>query len=201
MNEGKINAVKTEVKETVNKINKEKVSKVKKETKKTVNKIKEKVVGEKLERRLLVVDTDKKPVKSKSVKKKKLVNNIYVGKRKRAIARVSLTQGDKKITINNKSIEEFPKVAQLKISEPLIIAEEDNYNIKVNVKGGGVMGQAEAIAQGIAKALVKLKGESLKKKLIAYDRNLLIQDIRRTEPHKPSCSKRGPRAHKQRSKR
>ncbi len=196
MNEEKINAVK----KTVTKINKEKTGKI--ETKKTVNKInKEKVVGEKLERRALVVDTDKKPVRTKVTKKKKLVNNIYVGKRKRAIARVILTQGDKKITINNKSIEEFPKVAQLKISEPLIIAEEDNYNIKVNVSGGGVMGQAEAIAQGIAKALVKLKGESLKKKLIAYDRNLLIQDIRRTEPHKPSCSKRGPRAHKQRSKR
>ncbi len=180
----------------------EKAGGSKKETKETLNKInKEKAVSEKMERRALIVDSDKKPVKSKAVKKKKLVSNIYIGKRKRAIARVSLTQGDKKIIINHRPIEEFPKVAQLKISEPLFIAEEDNYNIKINVKGGGVMGQAEAIAQGIAKALVKLKGESLKKKLIAYDRNLLIQDIRRTEPHKPSCSKRGPRAHKQRSKR
>ncbi len=193
----KTSVVEKEIEKQIDKINESE-----KEIKEVVDKLsKGRVVSEKIERRALVVDTDKKPVKSRTVKKKKLVNSIYVGKRKRAIARVSLTQGDKKITINNKSIEEFPKVAQLKISEPLFIAEEDNYNIKVNVKGGGVMGQAEAIAQGIAKALVKLKGESLKKKLIAYDRNLLIQDIRRTEPHKPSRSKKGPRRHKQRSKR
>lgn len=63
------------------------------------------------------------------------------------------------------------------------------------------MGQAEAVAQGIAKGLVDIKGEEMKKKFLKYDRTLLIPDTRRTEPHKPSRSKKGPRRHKQRSKR
>jgi small subunit ribosomal protein S9 len=126
---------------------------------------------------------------------------IYTGKRKRVIARVRIKKGEKKIIINNKTIDEFPEVVRLKILEPLIIAGDDNFDIKVNVRGGGFMGQAEAIAQGIAKGLIDIKGEALKKKFLEYDRTLLIPDIRRTEPHKPSRSKKGPRRHKQRSKR
>lgn len=129
------------------------------------------------------------------------MSEIFVGKRKRAVARVRLEKGGKKIFINNKSLENFPKIMQLKILEPLLIAEDENFIINTNVKGGGIMGQAEAVAQGVAKGLVSLKGEELKKKFLDYDRNLLIPDVRRTEPHKPSRSKKGPRRHKQRSKR
>ena len=129
------------------------------------------------------------------------MDKIYTGKRKKAIARIRIESGKKEIKINNKNLETLPKIAQLKILEPLRIAEDENFVVKVNVKGGGIMGQAEAIAQAIAKALVDLKGEELRNKIINYDRNLLIQDIRRTEPHKPSRSKKGPRRHKQRSKR
>jgi len=126
---------------------------------------------------------------------------IYTGKRKRAVARVKIEKGENKIIINNRSLDEFPEVARLKILEPLIIANDFNFSIKANVKGGGFMGQAEAVAQAIAKGLVDIKGEELKKKFLKYDRALLIPDIRRTEPHKPSRSKKGPRRHKQRSKR
>ncbi len=129
------------------------------------------------------------------------MSEIFVGKRKRAIARIRLEKGDKKILINNKSLENFPKIVQLKILEPLLITEDENFVINANVRGGGIMGQAEAVAQGIAKGLVSLKGDKLKEKFLDYDRNLLIQDVRRTEPHKPSRSKKGPRRHKQRSKR
>jgi len=126
---------------------------------------------------------------------------VYTGKRKRAIARVRIKKGEGKIIINNKTLNEFPKLARLKILEPLTIIGDYNFDIKVNVRGGGIMGQAEAIAQGIAKGLVDIKGEDIKRKFLEYDRTLVIPDIRRTEPHKPSRSKKGPRRHKQRSKR
>ena len=129
------------------------------------------------------------------------MSEIFVGKRKRAVARVRLEKGDKKILINNKDIEDFPKIVQLKITEPLLIVEDEKFIINANVRGGGIMGQAEAVAQGIAKGLVSLKGDKLKEKFLDYDRSLLIPDVRRTEPHKPSRSKKGPRRHKQRSKR
>jgi small subunit ribosomal protein S9 len=129
------------------------------------------------------------------------MSKIYLGKRKRAIARIRMLSGKKNIIINNRILDDFPEIVQLKIKEPLIIAEDENFDIKANVKGGGIMGQAEAVAQAIARGLIDIKGEELKKKILEYDRNLLIQDVRRTEPHKPSRSKKGPRRHKQRSKR
>jgi small subunit ribosomal protein S9 len=88
------------------------------------------------------------------------------------------------------------------ISEPLILAGDLSKQIDINisVKSGGVMGQAEATRQAIAKALVEFN-KDLKKKFLDYDRSLLITDVRRNEPHKPSRSKSGPRKHKQRSKR
>ena len=129
------------------------------------------------------------------------MGKIFVGRRKRAVARVRVEKGERNIIVNHTPIENFPKIAQLKILEPLLIAEDENFMISAKVRGGGIMGQAEAIAQGIAKGLVSFKGEELKKKFLDYDRNLLIPDVRRTEPHKPSRSKKGPRRHKQRSKR
>jgi len=129
------------------------------------------------------------------------MGKIFVGRRKRAVARVRVEKGERNIIVNHTPIENFPKIAQLKILEPLLIAGNENFKIDANVRGGGIIGQAEAIAQGIAKGLVSLEGEELKRKFLNYDRNLLIPDVRRTEPHKPSRSKKGPRRHKQRSKR
>jgi len=83
------------------------------------------------------------------------------------------------------------------------VLSEDTYkklDISVNVKGGGMFGQAEAIRQAIAKMLVQYN-KKLKQVFLDYDRTLLVADVRRTEPHKPSRSKKGPRRHKQRSKR
>ncbi|MEM0473237.1 MAG: 30S ribosomal protein S9, partial [Candidatus Aenigmatarchaeota archaeon] len=60
----------------------------------------------------------------------------------------------------------------------------------------------DAIRQAIAKGLVEItKNHELKKRLIDYDRNLIVYDYRRTEPHKPSRSRQNARRHKQRSKR
>jgi len=80
------------------------------------------------------------------------------GRRKTAIARVYLTGGSGKITINGKKYDEyFPaKLRQFVIEQPLDVTESmGKYDIMVNVKGGGLTGQAEAIRLGISRALVK----------------------------------------------
>jgi small subunit ribosomal protein S9 len=76
-------------------------------------------------------------------------------------------------------------------------------DIDVSVRGGGICGQATAIREAIAKALVEYD-KTLKEKFLDYDKTLLVADFRRTEPHHGSgrgASKRGSRRHKQRSKR
>jgi len=134
-------------------------------------------------------------------KKKKMVN--VSGKRKEAVARASVKPGTGVIRINGKLLSTIqPDMARLMITEPLLLADKASkqYDFKINVKGGGVMGQASAVRQVIAKGLVEYD-KSLKQKFLDYDRSLLVADSRRTEPHKPSRSKSGPRRHKQRSKR
>jgi len=137
------------------------------------------------------------------VKKKKVV--FVTGKRRLAVARAKATEGKGRIKINSKPLDVWgTDTLRLWIKEPLILAGDlgKKFDFSVNVKGGGIVGQAEAIRQAIAKALVELtKSEELKNKFIEYDRNLLVYDPRRNEPHKPSRSKAGPRRHKQRSKR
>ncbi len=133
--------------------------------------------------------------------KKKI--NHESGQRKRAVARVTAVPGTGKVIINNTPLENYqPELSRLMVMEPLIIAEDaaKKFDFKVNVKGGGITGQAGAVRQAIAK-IFATNNKILKKKFLEYDRSLLIADIRRTEPHKPSRSKAGPRRHKQRSKR
>ncbi|MBN2095629.1 MAG: 30S ribosomal protein S9 [Candidatus Aenigmarchaeota archaeon] len=130
-----------------------------------------------------------------------MASEIFVGKRRLAVSRVKLTPGNKRIVLNDKLLEAYPKTIQLKIQEPLIVIGEDGFDIRINAAGGGIISQAEAAAQGIARAIVSLKGDEAKKAFLDYDRALLVQDPRRAEPHKPSRSKKGARRHKQRSKR
>lgn len=140
------------------------------------------------------------------VKKDKAV--LEVGKRRLAVARALVKAGTGKIFINSKPLELWgTDVLRMWIREPLILAGDavKNVDIEVNVKGGGIVGQAEAIRQAIAKGLVSyFKDKKLKAKYMQYDRNLLVYDPRRNEPHHSSgkgASKRGSRRHKQRSKR
>jgi len=96
------------------------------------------------------------------------------------------------------------EMLRLWIKEPLILAGNlsEGVDIVVNMNGGGMTAQAEAARISIARGLVgHYKDKQLKEKFINYDRNLLVFDSRRTEPHKPSRSKKGARRHKQRSKR
>ena len=139
---------------------------------------------------------------------KKVKEILEVGKRRLAVARAVVKAGSGKIYINSKPLELWgTDILRLWIREPLILAGDaaKNVDVVVNVKGGGIVGQAEAIRQAIAKGLVKfLKDRKLREVYMKYDRNLLVYDPRRNEPHHSSgkgASKRGSRRHRQRSKR
>lgn len=85
-----------------------------------------------------------------------------IGRRKAAVARIYLKQGSGNITVNGKDYKEyFPQVHMHRnISEPFAtVSVEGSYDVKVNVKGGGFKGQAEATRMGISRALVKLNEE------------------------------------------
>ncbi len=139
----------------------------------------------------------------KDAKKEKGDMVITTGKRKRAIARATVKPGSGNIKINSIPLDIFPnEIFRLRVKEPLILSGDKwkSFDIEVNVQGGGPMGQADAARQSIAKGLMEFAPE-LREKFIAYDRNLIAYDPRRTEPHKPPRSSQGPRRHKQRSKR
>lgn len=80
----------------------------------------------------------------------------YVGRRKTAVARVSLRPGTGKITVNNREMQEYFPRPELRaaIMQPLLITERATQtDVNVNVYGGGVTGQAEAVALGIARSI------------------------------------------------
>jgi small subunit ribosomal protein S9 len=145
----------------------------------------------------MTVKSENKPEKEKIV--------LATGKRRTAVARARIKAGLGHVTINDVPLDIWqPEYARVKIREPLIIADElsQKVDIKVNSSHGGIVSQADAIRQAIAKGMVEFfNDEKLKKIYLDYDRNLLVYDPRRTEPHKPSRSRKGARRHKQRSKR
>jgi small subunit ribosomal protein S9 len=119
---------------------------------------------------------------------------ITSGKRKTAIARATLTEGDGKITINHKNYEHFHEFDVLRMKEPLKIAEKIIGNLKFNasisVHGGGEKSQIEAARLALARAIVKFTNSAeLEKEYLEYDRNLLVADVRRKEANKPGDSK------------
>ena len=121
------------------------------------------------------------------------------GKRKRAIARATLSSGKGRIRVNGIDLQNFSnQLMRLRISEPLILAGNviNNLDIDILVRGGGVNGQADACRLAIARALVQHQN-GLKKVFMDYDRLLLVADKRRNETSKPNDSK--PRAKRQKS--
>ena len=114
---------------------------------------------------------------------------ISSGKRKTAIARAIIRPGKGRVFINNIPLEIYPvEMAKWKILEPLLLAGDDIRNsvdIHVNVRGGGVMAQADAARIAIARGLVELtKNEELKKLFLEYDKTMLSGDPRQAEPKK-----------------
>ena len=85
-----------------------------------------------------------------------------IGRRKAAIARVYMSEGKGQITINNRDFKEyFPdKLLHYVVEQPLNLLDlRENYDIKVNLDGGGMTGQAEALRLGISRALIKINPE------------------------------------------
>ncbi len=109
------------------------------------------------------------------------------GKRKTAVARATLEEGEGRVRINEFAIDTYePEMYRMKMKEPLILAEDiaEEVDIKVNVSGGGVNSQAEAARLAIARCLVEYE-PSLEAKFEEYDRHLLVADVRQKEPSKP----------------
>jgi small subunit ribosomal protein S9 len=129
----------------------------------------------------------------------KVINSS--GKRKTAIARATIKDGKGRIKINNVPLEILePELARLKMMEPLELAGDRvvKVDIDVNVNGGGVMGQATATRTAIARGLVDyFEDEELRIKFKAFDRSLLVNDPRRSEPKHPLG--RGARKKRQKS--
>jgi small subunit ribosomal protein S9 len=132
-------------------------------------------------------------------------NRIVVsGKRKSAVARPIIKKGSGKITFNRKPYKTLNFFDRLKIEEPLKIAEsvlgKINFDVAINVRGGGTKGQIDAARLSLARAILKFSGnEDLEKAFLEYDRNLLVADVRRKEAYKPGDSKA--RSKRQSSKR
>lgn len=108
-----------------------------------------------------------------------------LGRRKAAIARVYLRAGSGKITINDKEIESyFPNpLLQFVVRQPLAkLGVEGQYDIKINLKGGGYTGQSEAARLGIARALVKINPED---KAALKAEGFMTRDPRAVERKKP----------------
>ncbi|MFB6292581.1 MAG: 30S ribosomal protein S9 [Candidatus Nanohaloarchaea archaeon] len=124
------------------------------------------------------------------------------GKRKTAKARATVDGGDGTIRINSRPLHVFDEMFRNRLREPLTIAGEvvEELDITVNTEGGGKQGQAEAARMAVARALVDhTEDEDLRREFLDYDRNMLVEDPRRTETRKPSQSSKGARHKQQKS--
>jgi small subunit ribosomal protein S9 len=93
-----------------------------------------------------------------ATKKKAAVTYIGTGRRKQSTARVFMTPGTGTITVNGKTLEEYLPQATLRmiVNSPLVTTEtQGQFDIKINVVGGGYAGQAGAMRHGIARALIE----------------------------------------------
>ncbi len=112
-----------------------------------------------------------------------------IGRRKSAVARVYLTEGTGKITINKEDIKKYFPSAILRyvVKQPLQLLDvAEKYDIKANLDGGGYTGQSQALRLAIARALVKINAED-KKNL--KDNGFLTRDSRAVERKKPGQPK------------
>ena len=119
---------------------------------------------------------------------------VVSGKRKTAVAKAKLSDGEGKVFYNGLIYTELGLFHKLALSEPLRIYEKElgelKYDIEIKTMGGGREGQIQAARLAIAKALLKAtESEVLKKAFIAYDRNIIVADVRRKETRKPGDSK------------
>ena len=107
-----------------------------------------------------------------------------IGRRKTAVARVYVSKGKGNITVNDKDFKSYftTGTLQYKVNQPLALTENlGNFDIKVNVHGGGVTGQAEAIRLALSRAMCELNEEN---RIILKPEGLLTRDPRMVERKK-----------------
>jgi len=116
-----------------------------------------------------------------------------IGRRKEAVARIYLSEGNGKITINKRELDQYFPAATLQyiVKQPLnVLGVAENYDIKINLCGGGFKGQAEAVRLAISRALVKINEES---KPALKAEGFMTRDSRvveRKKPGRPKARKR-----------
>ncbi len=107
-----------------------------------------------------------------------------IGRRKTAVARVYVSEGNGTVTVNKKDLNTYFPTAtlQYKVLQPLNMTENtSNYDVKVNVYGGGITGQAEAVRMAIARAMCEIDIEN---RAILKPEGLLTRDPRMVERKK-----------------
>ena len=112
-----------------------------------------------------------------------------IGRRKSAVARVYVSEGTGKITINKRDITEFfpSAILQYVVKQPLAeLGAVEKYDIKANLDGGGFTGQSQALRLAIARALVTINAEDKK---ALKDKGFLTRDSRAVERKKPGQPK------------
>jgi small subunit ribosomal protein S9 len=117
----------------------------------------------------------------------KIINTS--GKRKTAIARATLKSGKGRIRINSVPLELCNNdLVRMKISEPLNLVPNavNGVDVTIDVHGGGIMGQAEAIRTALARGILKWHNDPrIKDMYLTFDRTLLVNDSRQKESKKP----------------
>ncbi|WP_396635641.1 30S ribosomal protein S9 [Maribacter sp. R77961] len=107
-----------------------------------------------------------------------------IGRRKTAVARIYLSEGKGNIVINNKDLNDYFPTAtlQYKVKQPFTLTgTDDTYDVKVNVYGGGITGQAEAIRLAISRAICEIDAEN---RITLKPEGLLTRDPRMVERKK-----------------
>ena len=107
-----------------------------------------------------------------------------IGRRKTAVARVYISKGKGNITVNDKDFKSYftTGTLQYKVNQPLALTENlDNFDIKINVYGGGFTGQAEAVRLALSRAMCELNEEN---RIILKPEGLLTRDPRMVERKK-----------------
>ena len=116
-----------------------------------------------------------------------------IGRRKSAVARIYLTEGTGKITINKRDLAEyFPsELVQFVVKQPLnLLGVAEKYDIKVNLYGGGYTGQSQALRLAIARALVKVNEEDKKALRVAGFITRDAREVERKKPGRPKARRR-----------
>jgi small subunit ribosomal protein S9 len=114
---------------------------------------------------------------------------LATGKRKAAVARATVRKGIGKVRVNERPLELVePEIVRQKIQEPLLMVGDrvKTIDIAVQVRGGGIVGQASAARTAVARGLLQwLKDDSLREMFRHYDRSLIVNDPRRKLPKRP----------------